>query len=75
MRSTLIATSLVLGALAFASQDPPEKKVDPAPPAAGQPAPSFRLNDHDGRAVELGHTSGAEGWSVVAIYPKAAPPR
>ena len=35
----------------------------------GQPAPVFRLNDHEGRAATVGGES--EMWTVLAFYPKA----
>jgi len=55
------------------AQDPVDSgKEPPAPPAVGQKAPVFRLNDHTGRAVSVG--GPAETWTVVAFYPKAATP-
>ena len=42
----------------------------PAAPEIGKPAPTFRLNDHTGKAVEIGPGS----WTVLAFYPKAMTP-
>ena len=47
-----------------------EIKQAPARPETGKPAPAFRLNDHEGRAVQVG--GRAETWTVLAFYPKAA---
>ena len=44
----------------------------PKPPEVGQPAPSFRLNDHTGALQEVGGVSNE--WTVVAFYPKAMTP-
>ncbi len=66
MRVALLACTLLLAPLAL--QDP-----EPSPgPAVGKPAPMFRLNDHQGRAVRVG--GEAESWTVVAFFPKAATP-
>ena len=52
----------------------PEGRLLVSPDAGriGKAAPSFRLNDHTGRAVEVG--GEAEGWTVLAFFPKAATP-
>lgn len=68
----LIPLSLVLVGLA-ASQEPKSKPADAPAPAVGERAPSFRLNDHTGRAVELPVADEAT-WTVIAFYPKAATP-
>lgn len=49
---------------------------EPAPDApraiVGAVAPTARLNDHAGKLVSLG--GAAEGWTILAFYPKAATP-
>ena len=40
--------------------------------AVGKAAPSFRVNDHRGRAVRIG--GKAKTWTVLAFFPKAATP-
>ncbi|MFG0318667.1 MAG: peroxiredoxin [Planctomycetota bacterium JB042] len=63
-----IAASLLATALAVvAAHD--EEAERPGLPEIGAPAPSFRLNDHEGNAVSIGGTSGR--WTVLAWYPKA----
>ena len=42
-------------------------------PKVGDPAPSFRLNDHEGRALSLAKVS-KDAWVVLAFYPKADTP-
>ena len=42
-------------------------------PVVGKPAPTFRLNDHEGKAVSVGANDDAL-WTVLAFYPKAATP-
>lgn len=39
----------------------------------GSPAPDFRLNDHEGRAVRLSEFRG-KSWVVLAFFPKAMTP-
>ncbi|MEE8466934.1 MAG: hypothetical protein V3T22_00665 [Planctomycetota bacterium] len=51
-------------------QDQPQEK--PALPSEGDVAPAFRLNDHTGKAVEVGGES--KRWTVVAFFPRAATP-
>ena len=41
-------------------------------PKVGDAAPTFRLNDQQGRAVSIGGES--ETWTVVAFFPKAMTP-
>ena len=82
MRFQLLACILAAGTLTVVAyngpQDPPQQEKqqarEPASPEVGKPAPAFRLNDHDGRAVALGKDSGADGWTAVAFFPKAATP-
>ena len=52
------------------AQDAPQEK--PALPSVGDVAPAFRLNDHTGKAVEVGGES--KRWTVVAFFPRAATP-
>jgi hypothetical protein len=68
-RLIAIAVPFLVGALAW--QDP-EKPKAPSLPEVGKPAPAFRLNDHHGKAVEVG--GKADRWTVIAFYPKAATP-
>ena len=42
-------------------------------PKAGDPAPTFRLNDQDGKALGLAEAT-KDSWVVLAFYPKAATP-
>jgi thioredoxin-dependent peroxiredoxin len=42
----------------------------PTGPEVGKPAPAFRLNDHTGKAVEVGGAA-TTGWTILAFYPKA----
>jgi len=49
-----------------------EQAPGPRPPAVGDPAPTFRLNDQDGNLRAVG--GEAELWTVVAFYPKAMTP-
>ncbi len=51
-------------------QDKPQEK--PALPSVGELAPTFRLNDHTGKAVQIGGES--KRWTVVAFFPRAATP-
>jgi peroxiredoxin Q/BCP len=56
---------------------PPTSLQDPVKPtttmpAIGKPAPAFRLNNHEGRAVDIPGKTGS--WTVLAFYPKAATP-
>lgn len=65
----LLLPALVLAALPFVTQDDDEPK--PAP-EVGKPAPTIRLNDHEGRATAIGGES--DTWTVLAFYPKALTP-
>jgi AhpC/TSA family protein len=42
-------------------------------PEVGREAPDFRLNDHEGRLVQLSQLR-AKGWTVLAFFPKAMTP-
>ncbi|MCZ6597064.1 MAG: hypothetical protein O7B99_05450 [Planctomycetota bacterium] len=64
--------ALALGVLPVLALQEPKKEAAPPVPEVGKLAPSFRLNDHNGRAVEVGGKS--ERWTVVAFFPKAATP-
>lgn len=69
MKLPLLALGLATAALALPiRQDRPAETG----PVVGKPAPTFRLNDHTGAAVNIGGES--ETWTVMAFYPKAATP-
>lgn len=68
-RSFLVALFLALTS-SLAVQD--TGRARPRQPEVGSPAPRFRLNDHTGRAAQVGGASRT--WTVVAFYPKAATP-
>jgi len=63
-----------LGSVGAQEPSPPVEKTAPAPPEVGQPAPSFRLNDQDGKGVAIGGAAEDGHWTVLAFYPKAATP-
>lgn len=77
-RRHLTVASAMLAALAVTPivepslQDPATKPEAKAGPQVGQPAPTGRLNDHEGHAVTVGGKS--DKWTVLAFYPKAATP-
>ena len=64
---------LALAAALVAAVAPQETESGPALPKVGKPAPSFRLNDHTGKAVRVGGRD-ENGWTVLAFFPKAATP-
>ena len=66
---TWIPCILAVTTLLFA-QD--RQKEQPALPKIGEAAPTFTLNDHDGKSVTIGGES--DQWTVLAFYPKAATP-
>jgi hypothetical protein len=73
------ATTPVLPALALAllASGPPQdtqqaRAARDAVATVGKPAPAFRLNNHLGRAVEIG--GKAKTWTALAFYPKAGTP-
>lgn len=66
----LIQLVIALAAAAIFVQDADEEH--PKGPQIGEPAPVFRLNNHEGRAVAIGGAS--KTWTVVAFFPKAATP-
>jgi peroxiredoxin Q/BCP len=73
MNLSLLALAALVGlALLFsfarAEEAPATEGLEP-----GAPAPPFRLNDHEGKAVALGGGKG-HGWFVLAFYPKASTP-
>ena len=68
MRVELLTAAVLLVPLAF--QDPQDVAKKPAGPEIGKPAPAIRLNDHLGRAVQVG--GEAKTWTVLACSPKAA---
>lgn len=57
----------------FASlQDAKDEATVPTAPKVGDLAPTFRLNDHDGDAAQIGGAS--DHWTILAFYPKAMTP-
>ena len=49
------------------------QEVGQAPgPMVGKAAPAIRLNDHTGKAVQIGGES--QTWTVLAFYPRAGTP-
>ena len=65
-------TLLSLAVLASATFLPQQGSADKGP-VVGKPAPTIRLNDHDGKAVQI--RANDEGrWTVLAFFPKAATP-
>jgi hypothetical protein len=69
MRAILL--SLCAAAATFVSLQDEEQPKAPSLPEVGKPAPTFRLNAHDGHAVKIGP---GENWTVLAFFPKAATP-
>ena len=69
MKLQFLALAAALAVLV--PQDEPQEK-GPVLPSEGEVAPAFRLNDHTGKAVEVGGKS--ERWTVVAFFPRAATP-
>ena len=67
MRKLLTAALLSSAALFVQTPD-----KGPVVPEVGKPAPTFRLNDHEGNGVVVGGQT--ERWTVVAFYPKAMTP-
>ncbi len=67
MKFSLITALLAAPLFLFQGQD-----EAPTLPAVGQPAPTFRLNDHTGELATVG--GEADRWTVVAFYPKALTP-
>lgn len=65
----LTALALVVTSALLVSR---EAVLESARPKVGEPAPAFRLNDHTGQATAVG--GAAQGWTVVAFYPKALTP-
>lgn len=64
--------TIALAAL-FPFVSPDEKREPLDGPVVGQPAPTFKLNDHTGRGTAVGPTQDG-AWTVLAFYPKAATP-
>jgi cytochrome oxidase Cu insertion factor (SCO1/SenC/PrrC family) len=74
----LLAVAAALFGAAALAQEPVRPPAPPAPaapaaPVVGAPAPGFRLNDQNGKAVRLADLHEG-GWAVVAFYPRAATP-
>ena len=83
MRSLLLlglAAGLALFAARGFGAEPAAPKASPvltqdqAGPRPGQPAPTFRLNDHNGNATSVGGPREDGRWTVLAFYPKALTP-
>jgi peroxiredoxin Q/BCP len=70
MTRWILTGFLALGLAAWAAAGDEDESLGPG---VGKPAPDFRLNDQDGRAVRLSE-HGKGHWTVVAFYPKAATP-
>ena len=66
----LMHLAVALAAVTLVSQDGTDGKPQVA--KVGEAAPAFRLNDQDGKAVQIGGES--ELWTVVAFFPKAMTP-
>lgn len=69
MLPVLLPAVLVLAQLL--PQDPPAPAA--RGPVVGKAAPTARVNDHDGRATEIGKAADGK-WTILAFYPKAATP-
>jgi len=67
MKHPLLALFLALPALMGLAQ----KKEDPFPELE-KPAPTFRLNNHEGELAKVG--GPRRHWSVLAFFPKAMTP-
>ena len=67
MRRLLIPVALVAALLPGLQESKPD-----AGPKVGKPAPTARLNDHNGEVVAIG--GAQEHWSILAFFPKAATP-
>ncbi len=73
MKLSLALLPLCLAAVVpFVQQDEKKPARPVAKPVVGEPAPTFRLNDHTGRAATVDGSS--EKWTVLAFFPKAATP-
>ena len=74
----LIAAAVAASAFPAMAQQPKPAPAAPAAaaamPAVGAPAPTFRLNDHEGRMTAIGGARSDGKWTVIAFYPKAATP-
>ena len=68
MKLTQVAAALVVGALVAQDATQEESKI----PEVGDTAPTFRLNDQQGKVVEVGGKK--EHWTVLAFFPKAMTP-
>jgi peroxiredoxin Q/BCP len=66
-----VAIAALIASLSYGSMARGEGS--PAEPEVGKPAPAFRLNDHTGKAVDVGGPA-TTSWTVLAFYPKAMTP-
>ena len=64
----ILITSALAAAYALAAAGAEDGR-----PEVGDPAPAFRLNDQDGKALSLAQAT-KDTWVVLAFYPKAATP-
>lgn len=70
---SLLVTVALLGALSLArlgAEEVPVSEKNTAEIQVGDVPGGFALNDHEGKAVRLGHGKD-HGWFVLAFYPKA----
>ena len=72
MKLEFLALAAALAILAPQDEPRDQPQEEPALPSVGELAPAFRLNDHTGKAVEVGGES--KRWTVVAFFPRAATP-
>jgi len=70
MKAPVVALGLAL-AMLMPHQDTTEK---PTMPEVGKPAPTFRLNNHEGKAITIAPREEEPTWTVLAFFPKAATP-
>ena len=72
MKIAAAVLALAVSGILFPSLQQGEVE-EPTMPEVGQAAPTFRLNDQEGRKVSVG--ANEDGlWTVLAFYPKAATP-
>ena len=71
MKIPAAMAALAAGAALILSS--PQQAKAPTRPEEGKPAPTFTLNDHEGKKVSVGPNDDAL-WTVLAFYPMAATP-
>ena len=72
MKIAAAVLALVVSGVLFPSLQQSEAE-QPTMPEVGKPAPTFSLNDQEGRKVSVGPNEDGL-WTVLAFYPKAATP-